>query len=170
MAYGVIGRWLTTICRIWAIFGGCLLGAVAVVTVASIIGRAGIPLGLGPIPGDFELVEAGAAVAVFCFLPWCQLHRGHVTVDILVDRFPARLKAFLTALGDATLLVVAVVIAWRLWLGLGEKISYQETTFILQMPVWYGFALGVPGAVLFALTAAHSLWGSVLQTIGVRAA
>ncbi|MEO0913140.1 MAG: TRAP transporter small permease [Pseudomonadota bacterium] len=170
MVYESIGAWLRAVCRVWAIFGGCLLVAVALVTVASIIGRAGIPLGLGPVPGDFELVEAGAAVAVFCFLPWCQLHRGHVTVDILVDRFPPRLKAALTALGDVTLLLVSVVIAWRLWLGLGEKIAYQETTFILQMPVWYGFALGMPGAALFALAALYSLWGSVLQTMGARAA
>ncbi len=158
-------RW---ICLALALFGGMLLTAVALMTVVSIIGRAAIPLGLGPVRGDFELVEMGVAVAVFSFLPWCQLNRGHVTVDFVVDRLPERLKAALTLAGDLALLTVSAVIVWRLWLGLGEKTSYSETTFILGLPVWYGFALGVGGAFLFVLTSLYSVWGSMLATLGLR--
>ena len=56
--------------RAMAWFGSFVLVIIAVMSVASIIGRALSGLGLGPVPGDFELVEAGTALAVFCFLPW----------------------------------------------------------------------------------------------------
>ena len=54
---------------------GASCSHIALMSVASIVGRAlsGLGLGLGPVPGDFELVEAGTALAVFCFLPWCHL-------------------------------------------------------------------------------------------------
>ena len=34
-----------------------------------------------PIPGDFELAQIGTAVAVFAFLPYCQVVRGNIVVD-----------------------------------------------------------------------------------------
>ena len=56
--------------RLMAWFGAAVLTALAALTVASIAGRALSGFGLGPVPGDFELVEAGTALAVFAFLPW----------------------------------------------------------------------------------------------------
>ncbi|RMD47387.1 MAG: TRAP transporter small permease [Alphaproteobacteria bacterium] len=170
-------RGLETAARLLAWLGGLVLVAIAVMTVVSVSGRALVPLGLGPVPGDFELVEMGTAVAVFSFLPWCQLRRGHVTVDILVDRFPPRLAALFQFLGDLVLLAFAALIAWRLWFGFGEKLPYldqplrdalgfgykpffPETTYILGMPVWYGFALALPGALLFVLAALLTAWES----------
>ncbi|MEX2407645.1 MAG: TRAP transporter small permease subunit, partial [Rhodovibrionaceae bacterium] len=67
-----------------AIAGGLALIAMTLLTVVSISGRGLIWLGLGPVPGAYELIELGAAFAVFCFLPWCQLRRGHVTVDLFL--------------------------------------------------------------------------------------
>lgn len=45
-----------------AIVGGIVLVALTLMIVASITGRALIGLGLGPVPGDFELVEMGTGV------------------------------------------------------------------------------------------------------------
>ncbi len=50
-------------------FGSLVLVLIALMSVASIVGRALAGFGLGPVPGDFELVEVGTALAVFCFLP-----------------------------------------------------------------------------------------------------
>ena len=65
-----------------AIVGGVVLCAITLMSVASITGRALIGVGLGPVPGDFEMVEVGTALAVFFFLPWCYLKGGHATVDL----------------------------------------------------------------------------------------
>jgi hypothetical protein len=47
--------------RMMAIAGGIVLAAITVLTVVSITGRSLVPIGLAPVPGDFELVEAGTA-------------------------------------------------------------------------------------------------------------
>ena len=50
-----------------AIVGGIVLVALTIMIVVSIVGRSLIGLGLAPVPGDFELVEMGTAVAVLLF-------------------------------------------------------------------------------------------------------
>src|SRR3546814_13937153 len=69
-----------------AMAGGASLIAAVVLTVLSINGRNLISVGLSPVPGDFELVEAGTAFPVLAFMGLCQYHRGHVTVDLFLSR------------------------------------------------------------------------------------
>lgn len=177
-----VGRLLQTLSKWLAYFGGVVLTGLAVMTVASIIGRALIWAGFGPIQGDFELVELGCAVAVFSFLPWSQMNRQQVTVDILVDTFPPRIRTFLGMIGDLAMALASSVIAWRLWLGMGERIPfgseamrgllmlgdrpfYSETTMILRMPVWYGYALSMVGAGFFAVVCFYTVWRALNWTI-----
>ena len=173
-----VGKLLGFISRWFAYFGGSVLIAIALITVVSVIGRALTGFGLAPIKGDFELVEIGSAVAVFSFLPWCQLNRGHVTVDILVRHFSSRVQQLLELLGNSAICVIAAVITWRLWMGMGERFTFfsQETrdalgfgykpfsaeeTFILGLPTWYGYALGVVSALLFTVVSLYTVWRSV---------
>lgn len=137
------------IARIMAVIGGLLVGAMAILTVVSVTGRALIPIGLGPITGDFELIKMGCAIAAFWFMPYVHLRKGHVTVDLVHSCMPRLMGKACTLLGDLAILSVATVIAWRLWVGLGEKLRYGDTTFILGAPVWIGYAFSMVGAALF---------------------
>ena len=166
-------------------FGGAVLTALAFMTVLSTIGRAfvGLQIGLGPIPGDFELVEAGTAVSVFCFMSWCQLNQGHVTVDIFTNQFGRRANALLILIGNSLIFIVAFVIAWRLWMGFGEQVTWfsqpirdligfgykpftNNTTYILGMPFWYSYLLSFIGAFCFALISAFTVWRSLNDLLG----
>lgn len=135
-----LARWL-------ALAGGLALVAMIVMTVASIVGRSLISFGLGPVPGDFELIELGTGFAVFAFLPWCQLRRGHATVDIVTNYFSHRANHIIDLVTEILLTITIVVITWRLWVGMTDKIRYNETTFILQWPVWWGYAAALVAAV-----------------------
>lgn len=173
-----VGRILEKVAKVLAYFGGTILAAVAGVTVASIIGRFFLFAGLGPIKGDFEMVEMGCAVAVFAFLPYTQFKRGHVTVDLFIERLPDRAKAFLAFVGDFMLAVAAYVILWRLWLGFGEKLPYgsdalrgflgmgykpffAETSYELELPVWIPYGLSLVGAFFFFVVSVYTVWRSL---------
>jgi TRAP-type C4-dicarboxylate transport system permease small subunit len=150
-----IGRAVNVLARYVAIAGGAVMIVVTAVTVASIIGRALIGFGLSPIPGDFEIVQAGMLFAIFSFLPWCHLVRGNAIVAILTDRFPVRFNALAEFVWDVTMLFVAAFIAWRLWFGLIDKFAFRESTFILRMPVWITYAGGMIGAGVFVIVALY---------------
>ncbi len=141
--------------RSLAILGGIALCAIVVITVISVAGRSLIPLGLSPIPGDFELVEAMTAFAIFAFLPWCHLKRGHVSVDIFTRFIGNRANRLIDAIGDSLMLAIALIMSWRLYAGMLDKKAYGETTFILQFPVWWAYAAGLVGAVGLVIVSAY---------------
>ncbi len=149
-----------------AIAGGLALIAMTLLTVISITGRGLIWLGLGPIPGSYELVEMGAAFAVFCFLPWCQLKRGHVTVDLFLRPLGPRINRGAELISNLLITGAAGVIAWRLWLGLVDKGSTSETSYILGIPAWFGYAAACLGAMLFVLASAYTVWRSFHELRG----
>ena len=134
--------------RFMAWFGGCVLSALAVLSVISIAGRAFSFAGLGPVPGDFELVEAGTALAVFCFLPWCHLKRRHADVSLFWDAFPSPLRHLLSVASDALMLAVWLLLVWRMGVAMLGYRENDEVSFILQMPVWWGYAASMIPAVL----------------------
>lgn len=134
-----------------AIAGGIVLVAITLMIVVSISGRALIGLGLGPVPGDFELVEMGTAVAVLFFLPWTYLKGGHATVDLLYMHLPAWAKHAVVIVSDLLMLAVWLVLTWKLYEGMVEKKQYMETTFILAMPLWWAYAACLVGAVIGCL-------------------
>ncbi len=176
---------MTSIARVFAYFGGIVLIALAVMTVISTVGRAfvGLQIGLGPVPGDFELVEAGTAVAVFCFMSWCHLNQGHVTVDIVADYFPQKANLALVLIGNILVFLVAFTVAWRLWMGFGEQVTWfdqsvrdvlgfgykpftNNTTYILGMPLWYSYLLSFVGAALFTIISIYTIWRALNDFLG----
>lgn len=158
-----MGYYFYSVCRALAWFGGLVLVLISIGSVVSIIGRALIPWGLGPIPGDFELVEAGTALAVFSFLPWCHLKRSHAVVDMLWNHYPERLKSALGMFTDILMLVIWSLIVWRMSVGLTNYHENGEVSFILQMPVWWGYAAAIGPALIGCLAAGWRL----LETLGV---
>lgn len=180
-----VGRAVAAAARLSAYAGGVLLAGLAAMTVASILGRRLSGVGLAPIRGDYELVANGVALAVFAFLPWCQLGRGHVAVDLLVDRLPARAKAAFGLVADSLVALASLVILVQLWRGFGEKFPYgsdglraalgmgyrpffAETTYELEIPVWIPYAGAVALAALFAATCVYTVWRSLNWTLDGR--
>ena len=158
--------------RAMAVLGGAALTAVIALTVVSIMGRALngwlhsawvegaapgaatwlLQRGIGPVTGDFELVEAGVAFAVFAFLPLCQIMGGHASVDLVTARLPVRAQTGLAAMIEAVFALALCLIAWRLYAGMLDKQRFSETTFMLQMPVWWAYAACLFGAAAAAVT------------------
>ena len=151
-----VPRALVLACRIFAGIGGVTLLAMMLTTVASVTLRG--TLGW-PIPGDFELVEMGSAIAIFCFLPWCQISGGNVLVDFFTTHSSPRVNHLLEALGDLVYLMIAALICWRLVLGGMELREYGEQSMVLRLPVWWGFVVTVPAMGLLVLTCAATLVG-----------
>ena len=109
--------WIFRSAKWSAIVGGLVLCAITLMSVASITGRALIGVGLGPVPGDFEMVEVGTALAVFFFLPWCYLKGGHATVDLFYMHLPKSMKWLVDTFSDVIMLVLWLALTWMLWEG-----------------------------------------------------
>jgi len=163
------------IAQTMSVLGGVVLSLVVAITVLSIIGRTGnsvmhsafaqtnfaplaqwlLDIGLGPIKGDFELVEAMMAFAIFAFLPLAQMTGAHASVDIFTAWLPRRAQLVQRILIEALFAVVLVVIALQLKEGMDSKLRSGQTTFILGYPLWWAYAASLCGAVVAAVVAVY---------------
>lgn len=149
----MFGHALTQACRGLALAGGAVLLAIVGLTMVSIALR---ELTGQPVPGDYELVEIGCAVAVFAFLPYCQLIGGNVFVEFAMAWAPLWLRLWLDALAQMAYASIAALLAWRLTLGGLDLHGYGETTMVLGMPVWPVFLPIVPSLVLLSIVCLYT--------------
>lgn len=137
--------------RLWALLGGTVLCTIVLINVYSIVASA---LFGAPFPGDFEMTEVGVAVAVFAFLPYCQITDANVTADIFTARASTRTVAVLRFAASIVALGFATLLVWRMWDGMLDQKAYGYTTAILQFPHWIAF---LPILASLALLAVASL-------------
>lgn len=162
---------VTRLARLMALLGGFVLTALVALTCVSVLGRGLnafghsdfvettlpgfgewlIGTGVGPILGDYELVQAGIAFAIFAFLPICQLHGGHATVDVFTNMMPKKINRFIIVFWEVLLTIVLVLISWRLYEGLAGKMRNGETTFLLQFPIWWAYAASFAASLAAAI-------------------
>lgn len=166
---------MMALAKFMAILGGIVLTALIFLTCVSVLGRSlngvfhsdvmeriapgfskwMIDIGVGPVNGDFELVEAGVAFAIFAFIPLCQITAGHASVDVFANMFPRWLDRILRTVTEVVFALVLILIAWRLYEGMLSKLQYQETTFLIQFPIWWAYAASLVGAIVSSIVGVY---------------
>ena len=131
-----------------AVFGGAVALAVAAIVVMSVLRRWVFSQ---PIPGDFELAQIGTAVAVFAFLPYCQVTRGNIVVDTFTGGLPARLRGRIDALWDVIYAAAMGFVAVCLTRGTLDTFASHEVSMVLRIPVWPGVAFGALSCAFLAI-------------------
>jgi len=121
--------------------------AMILLTCANIVSR----LVWVPIKGTFELMGFFGAVATAFALAYTQMKKAHIAVDILVNRFPPRIRTLLSGINYFICSLFFGVAGWQIarWAGtIRETGEVTETLRIVYYPFTYGVALG---CILIAL-------------------
>ena len=155
-----VGRVLFVIARWLALAGGLLLCLMAALTTISVTGRSALD---APIPGDFELVAIGTGLAVFAFLPWCQLTRGNVLVDFFMTRAPTRAKAFCDLIGGIFYLIIGSLLTWRMVYGGLDMYNYAEKSMTINFPRWTTFPPSIAMMTFLVVVIAYTVWRSFAE-------
>jgi len=181
-------RLVRAIAWLMAIAGGLVLTATILMVCLSITGRTATSIlhsgfmqgnlpglanwllatGIGPIRGDYELLESAMAFTIFAFLVWCQVTAGHATVDIFTDNLRPWLKRVLQALIEVIFAVVLVVVAIKLHEGMALQQRRRSTTFLLQFPVWWSYMAALIPAYVAAGVACWMALVRVLEAASNR--
>ena len=145
-----VARVAASAIRLWAIGGGLVMAAVAVMTALS----AGSNLAFSaPFPADYELVKHLTAVAIFMFLPYCQLAGANVTVDIFTERANEGAKAAMALLSALFAIAFALLLLRQMSLGWQSYLRYPEVTPVLRLPLWTAFPPILLSLLLLAVAA-----------------
>ena len=171
-----------------ALLGGFVLLGLVAITTASIIGRSinkwlhsdtatgllgGVSetllsLGIGELNGNYELLEAGVAFAIFSFFPICQLNGSHATVDVFTSALPERVNRAIKAFWEVCLTLALILISWRLFGGVERYYSNGETTLFLQFPLWWAYAASFAASVVTCIVGVYSAVMRVGESVSGR--
>ena len=138
-AIASVSRWMTLVAAI-------ALGLMMLLTAADAGGRY---LFSFPIKGADDLI----AFLLICAGTWgladCEIRGAHVTVDILVDRLPPRLRALLVSIAYIVTIGVFSLIAWQSFARGARYMNLAgEASEVLGIPFWpflmaLGFSFGM---------------------------
>ncbi|MBC6404416.1 MAG: TRAP transporter small permease [Rhodospirillales bacterium] len=142
-----------------ALAAGGLLGAVVLITVANVGGfvlnTVVRPFGysVSGLPGYEDAASILVGIAALFILPYCQLMRGHVSVDLFTSFLSSR---GLKRLGRATDTAMALLAGFLAAMMTSGMLSYKADgvrTPVLDWPVWPFMLPGIVALALWALTA-----------------
>ncbi len=140
-----MGNSVSFFIKLWALAGGAIIVGLAVLTAISTI----LNLTLGaPLSADHELVKHFVAIAVFMFLPYCQLTGANVTVDVFTEGMSEAKKAVMTLLGSLIALGFAVLLFRQMYFGMQSYMRFVEVTPVLGLPLWTAFPMILASLVL----------------------
>lgn len=144
----------------FAIAGGTILLAIAAVTGLNVLlylADALAPGRLGIVKGYEDLVRLWVGAAVPMLLPWCELRRGHVAVDLLAERLPERIRRVLDRTAVALSFALALFLAFWMVQGLLETRADGRIAGVLGWPEWPFYLPGLAALALWAAVAGARL-------------
>ena len=89
-----------------------------------------------PITGSFELVEFMMALVVPFSIVFCASEKGHVQVDIVVEHFNKKIRAFFEFTGNIISLFLFVLITWQTFIYIAEEYKSGLTSAVLYIPLY----------------------------------
>ncbi|MBU2054560.1 MAG: TRAP transporter small permease [Proteobacteria bacterium] len=98
-----------------------------------------------PIPGTYEIVGFLGTVIISFSLASTSLEKGHIAVEILVERLPKRLQIAIETVVSLIGAVLFGLIAWQCAAYAADMRHSGEVSLTLAMPIHpfiYGIALG----------------------------
>lgn len=133
---GKFVAFLAAVIRWWALLGGVVTLALAFMTALGAISNI---LFDKPFAADYELVKHFIAIAIFMFLPYCQLTGSNVTVDIFTEGMSARGKSAMVAFSSLFAIAFSVLLLVQMYAGFLSYMAYPEVTPVLHLPLWTAF-------------------------------
>jgi TRAP-type C4-dicarboxylate transport system permease small subunit len=103
-----------------------------------------------PFAADHELVKHVIAIAIFMFLPYCQMTGANVTVDIFTENMSERGKQAMAAFSSLFAIALSILLLVQMTSGFRSYLKYPEVTPVLKLPL----VDGVSADPVFACAAA----------------
>jgi TRAP-type C4-dicarboxylate transport system permease small subunit len=161
-----VGRVLYRLARWLALLGSAILCLIALMTAASVFGRATFS---APVPGDVEMTAIGIGLAVFCFLPYCQITRNNIIVDFFMAGASGRAKALCDIVGGVMFLGIGAMLTWRMVFGGLDMYRYGEMSITVGFPRWTTFPLSILCLAFLLVVVCYTIWRNLVELRGADA-
>lgn len=119
-----------------------------------------------PIKGTYELVEFGMLIMIVLALAYTQMMKGHISVELIVEKFPKRVQAILEVFTNLICLGFWGAIAYQGFFQASEQVKKGITSANLMIPLWPFVIVLAVGCVCFSIV----IFSDVLRSLRLATA
>lgn len=88
-----------------------------------------------PLPGTVEIVEMCGAILLATAVAYTAMMRGHISVGVLVERFPPRIQAAVDLFTNSITLLFTSMLAWETFVFASRMSQRGYSTPNLLIPI-----------------------------------
>ena len=140
--------WFDVLIDALAIVAGALIVLLTALVVVDVAARS---LRVFTLPWSLEATEYMLYAVTFLGAPWVLRERGHIAIELVVERLPARGRAFVERLAECAGAAVCAVLFFYacrvVWQSYASGIMVQKS---FSFPEWVAYA-GIPPVMLILL-------------------
>lgn len=120
--------------RGFMILGGVLVFSLMLLIACDVAGRYFFNK---PITGTLEISQNVMVLLVFSSIPYYQLTHGHMTITMLTERVPPKVRFWLSVVANFITAGTCALLAWQTFANTAHSFKLKETaTGLLQIPLW----------------------------------
>jgi len=116
----------------------CAVVAMMLIVVGNIVLR----ILWRPIYGTYDVVMILGSIAVAFALGYCAVQRGHIAVEIVMERFSQRVQAIVDSITGILGVGIFAIIAWQCWVYGTDMWRCGEVSMSVYIPL-HPFIYGV---------------------------
>jgi TRAP-type transport system small permease protein len=148
------------LCKFLLIIAGFTLAFMFLFTLLDVVMRA-----FGkPIVGDFEVISFLGAIVFGFSIPYTTLLKGHVLVDFLIEKLPARTAGTVQIATRVLTIALFLWMSWNFVVMSLDLIKSKEVTPVFRLP-YYPISFGLAfSCIVQCLT----LVSQIMETVGGR--
>jgi TRAP-type transport system small permease protein len=118
-----------------------------------------------PVYGDLQYQQLAMVLIVFLALPYCTYKKGHIYVELLVNRLSGRKLATVQSIASVAGLAIMVFITYQMGVfGVRELLApLKQTTTLVSIPLFPFILIGMVGCAAMSLELAIECAHSFIQ-------
>ncbi len=156
---------LNNICKKIAYISMAVVFILMCITTADVVLRKVSTLS---VLGSAEMTEMGMVMLIFFAVAFLQTKKGHVRVDMLVNKFPPKVAYLVDGIVLAIGTVLIALMSCAGFIQMMKQFTTGTTTMVLHMPLFpFYLCMGI-GLVLFAVTLATDSIVSFMKAGGYQ--
>ena len=129
------------------LIGAALLVIMMLLTCVDVVGR----LFRHPVFGSIELMSFMGALAVAMALPYTHSVKGHIGVEIFINKLPRTLRHLIELATSLLSLILFGIVTWKMFEYSLKMMASGEVSMNLELPEYGIIAVVAIGFIIFEL-------------------
>jgi TRAP-type C4-dicarboxylate transport system permease small subunit len=152
----LVTRWLN-----W--MAAAALIVVMVIVCANVIGRS---FWGAPVKGTVDIVSLLGAIVIGWAIAYTQVLKGHIRIDLLVQRLPPRIQYIVDSVIDLIGFALFALISWQTVIFAKANFEVGELSEVLKLPITPFASVVAVGCIALTLALFIDLIKSVSKAVG----